>query len=150
MKGFHLTLQGRVRPEWIDRNSHMNMARYLDLFDDACDKLLEESSLLYPVHGLTFVAGRVQMAHRRELLEGEDWEIWSGYAAVEAESITFVHRLTSGGRVRATCDIYSTPFSMRDRTSALLGPEAIEKARNFAVPGIQSPFFLPSTAGLRA
>lgn len=143
MKGFHLTLHGSVKSEWIDRNRHMNMARYLGLFDLACDKLLEESRLICTGTDLTFVAGRVQMAHRRELLEGEEWEIWSGYAAIDAKSVTFVHRLTSDARVRATCDIYSTPFSMQNRASALLSPELIERARNLAVPGLRNPFSLP-------
>ena len=139
MKGFHLTVQGSVVPEWIDRNGHMNMARYLGLFDEACDKLLEESGLVVPGNDLTFVAGRVQMAHRRELVEGEEWQIWSGYSFVGERRISFVHRLTSGG-VRATCDIYSSPFSMRTRTSSVLGPDLIDKAMNFAVPGLQDPF----------
>ena len=140
MKGFVLTGEGKVEAGWIDRNQHMNMARYLVLFDDACDALLVSSGLLTAESDLTFVAGRVQMAHRRELFEGDDWQVWSGFASVTDQSMVFVHRMTSGGGVRATCEILSSPFSMKNRTRAVLSEGQTKPLRGYVVPGVIDPF----------
>lgn len=149
MNGFFLAGEGRVLPEWIDRNQHMNMARYLALFDAACDALLARCGLVSVGSDLTFVAGRVQMAHRREVFEGDEWLIWSGFAAVAEDRLTFVHRLMSGNTIRATCDIYSTPFSMMTRDSRRLDSEQAQRARAFVVAGLRDPFSMPINATRR-
>ena len=146
MKGFVLTGEGTVLTEWIDRNRHMNMARYLGLFDDACDALLGRSGLVVEGNDLTFVAGRVQMAHRRELFEGDGWQIWSGFASVTERGVTFAHRLASEGAVRATCDIYSTPFCLGERTSMRLDGDQMERAASFVIAGLADPFAVASPA----
>ena len=33
---------GRVKSEWTDYNSHMNLAFYIHLFDTACEVMLEK------------------------------------------------------------------------------------------------------------
>nr|WP_269750411.1 acyl-CoA thioesterase [Novosphingopyxis sp. YJ-S2-01] len=129
-------------PEWIDRNRHMNMARYLGLFDEACDALLSRSEIIEAGNDLTVVAGRVQMAHRRELFEGEHWQVWSGLASVTEKSIVFVHRLLRENKVCATCDIYSAPFSMAKRSRTTIDCEQVRRLLKLVVPGIRDPFAL--------
>ena len=140
MKGFQPTGQGRVRSDWIDRNAHMTMARYLDVFDAACEVLLERSGLAREDGDSSFVAGRVRLAHRRELLEGDPFEVISGFISVGTGSVTFAHRLLSGGTIRATCEIYSTPFSIERRASIALIDAEVDGAREFVVPGLRDPF----------
>ena len=143
MKGFQPTGRGQVRAEWIDRNAHMTMARYLDVFDAACEVLLEQSGLARQDGDSSFVAGRVRLAHRRELLEGDPYEVVSGFVSVGMGSVTFAHRLLSGGTIRATCEIYSRPFSIGRRASIELTEAEMRGAREFVVPGLRDPFASP-------
>ena len=39
--------QGRVKEEWIDYNGHMNMAYYVQCFEESSDYLLEMINLGY-------------------------------------------------------------------------------------------------------
>lgn len=143
MKGFQLTLEGRVLPEWIDANGHMNITRYLALFDEGCEVLLLRSGVdraRAATGDVTLVAGRIQMAHRREMLEGESWSLWSGFTSVDPGFVSFTHRLVGEGSVRATCDIRANAFCKRERASSLLGDEVVERARALIVPGLKDPF----------
>ena len=71
MKGFILTAQGIVSPEWIDRNGHMNMTSYMALFDQGTDILFQKFGLAVSEtdSDITMVAGRIYSEHRKELLE---------------------------------------------------------------------------------
>ena len=71
MKGFILTAQGIVSPEWIDRNGHMNITSYMALFDQGTDILFQKFGLAVSEtdSDITMVAGRIYIEHRKELLE---------------------------------------------------------------------------------
>lgn len=142
MKGFILTLSGIVPTEWIDKNGHMNVTSYMALFDHGTDVLLQESGLVVPGadSDITVVAGRIFIEHRKELLEGEEWELWSGFAAIHPSFVTVSHRLRSGAALRAICDIRGVAFSKCTRTAVVLAPESLCKARNLLVPGLADRF----------
>ena len=85
MKCFILTLSGTVPAEWIDYNGHMNVASYMALFDQGAKILLQKSELGSPEinSDITIVAGRIFIEHKKELLEGEEWKLWSGFVAID-------------------------------------------------------------------
>jgi acyl-CoA thioesterase FadM len=143
MKGFILTMSGIVPTEWIDKNGHMNVASYMALFDHGTDVLLQESGLV--VSGadsdITVVAGRIFIEHRKELLECESWELWSGFSTVQPSFMTVTHRLRSGSSLRAVCDIRGAVFSKSTRTAVILDRERLCNARTLIVPGLADRFW---------
>jgi len=142
MKGFILTAQGIVSPEWIDRNGHMNITSYMALFDQGTDILFQKFGLAVSEtdSDITMVAGRIYIEHRKELLEGEEWELWSGFAAIHPSFMTLTHRLRSGSSLRAVCDIRGVVLSKRTRTSTTFDQDSLEKVRTLLVPGLADRF----------
>ncbi|MGB3740155.1 MAG: thioesterase family protein [Pontixanthobacter sp.] len=140
MKGYWNTADGVVVPEWIDRNGHMNMARYAAVFDRACDALLQRSGFASEDGDMTFVAGRLLMNHRRELMLGEEFVVWSGFSHVTADDVVMTHRLTVGQARRATCDIQGTAFSLAKRAKVTLDDRQIARLNTFGVAGLRNPF----------
>src|SRR5688572_14215077 len=113
MKGFVLTREGVVEPAWIDANGHMNVMWYTALFDQGCDSLLRRVGISpesIAAGAPTLVAARLLTAHRRELLAGAAWQLWSGLSRVEPGGFCFVHRLVAGTVTHASCDIQSHAF----------------------------------------
>ena len=104
--------------------------------------MLEKSGLIGAEidSDITVVAGRIFIEHRRELLKGEEWVLWSGFITVESSFMTITHRLHSGTSLRATCDIRGTAFSKHSRTTAKLENESLCKAKTFLVPGLIDRF----------
>lgn len=142
MKGFILTVSGIVPTEWIDKNGHMNVTSYMSLFDKGTDSLLQKSGFAVSEidSDITVVAGRIFIEHRKELLEGEKWELWSGFVAIYPSFMTLTHRLRSGASLRAICDIRGAAFSKRTRTAVKLDQEFLWKARTLLVPGLVDRF----------
>ncbi|EQA69459.1 acyl-CoA thioesterase [Leptospira noguchii] len=142
MKGFLLTMSGVVLTKWIDQNGHMNVSSYMNLFDQSTNILLQQSGLvsLEIDSEITLVAGRIFIEHRKELLEGESWEVWSGFVTVCSSFITITHRIRSGTSIRAVCDIRGTAFSKFTRKSAFWDIDSMMKAKRFLVPGLADRF----------
>ena len=142
MKGFISTASGEVSPEWIDRNGHMNVTSYMALFDQGTEILLLKSGLAASEtdSDITMVAGRIFIEHRKELLEGEEWELWSGFAAIHPSFMTLSHRLCSNSSMRAVCDIRGVVFSKLRRISITVDQDCLVKARALLVPGLADRF----------
>jgi len=142
MRSFYLTLSGTVLSQWIDRNGHMNVAAYMALFDQGTFILLDSCGFGIPGNDLTMVAARILIDHRKELMEGEKWELWSGVVFADPKCLTVTHRLRSATSLRAVCDIRGTPFSMRTRTAISLDNEALKNISKWIVPGLIDRFNL--------
>ena len=142
MKDFILTASGVVSPEWIDRNGHMNVTSYMALFDQGTEILFLKSGLAVSEtdSDITMVAGRIFIEHRKELLEGEEWELWSGFAAIHPSFMTLTHRIRSGSSLRAVCDIRGVMFSKLRRASITFDQDSLGKARALLVPGLADRF----------
>lgn len=142
MKGFILTVSGVVPIEWIDKNGHMNVTSYMALFDHGTDVLLQESGLVASDadSDITVVAGRIFIEHRKELSEGESWELWSGFATVHPSFMTLTHRLRGSASLRAICDIRGAVFSKSTRTAVNLDRVRLWQARTLLVPGLADRF----------
>lgn len=142
MRGFVLTVTGVVPTGWIDRNGHMNVTSYMALFDQGTEVFLQRSGLLAPDadSDRTVVAGRIFIEHRKELMEGEGWELWSGFSALAPSFVTVTHRLRGGASLRAVCDIRGAFFSKSTRTAVNLQQEHLGKAGALLVPGLVDRF----------
>ena len=143
MTGFVLTAEGEVLEEWIDANGHMNIMWYTSLFDRGCEVLLARLGITNDsvrAGGLTVVAARIMTTHRRELLCGESWRLWSGLLAATPSTLTFTHRLMVGGVIRAVCHIQSHAFDPASRGRSVLPDAMVAHAGALIVPGMVDPF----------
>ena len=142
MNGLIMTDSGIVLPEWIDRNTHMNVAYYVVIFDRGIDVLLRKSIL--SVAGIdkeiAMVASRNLIEYRKELLVGEHWELWSGIVSVDPSYITSIHKIRSGTSTRAVCQIRSSAFSLDTRMATTLKQAPVDIAKKYLLPGIVDKF----------
>jgi acyl-CoA thioester hydrolase len=80
--------QFSVLPEWIDLNGHMNVARYLQAFDQAFDEPYERVGLttdhMQSARGTTFIA-EGHITYQRELLLGDPLRITTRLLAFDAK-----------------------------------------------------------------
>lgn len=143
MKGFVLLLEGDVKPEWIDESGHMNVMWYTYLFDRA-NSLLQDKVGLHSdavaKGSPALAAGRIYTAHRRELLQGEQWQLWSGITHIDVHGITFSHRMVSQSQIRATCDISANAFDLKTRRKTVLPEVVVELGKRLLVPGLTDYF----------
>ena len=149
MTGFVLTAEGQVPEAWIDANEHMNIMWYTSLFDRGCEVLLAQLGITEASvrrGGITVVAARIATTHRRELLCGEAWQLWSGLLSATPSALTFTHRLMAGGMIRAVCHIQSHAFDPNSRGRSALPDVLVTKARGLIVPGMVDPFAAEATA----
>jgi acyl-CoA thioester hydrolase len=141
--GFVLTAEGAVPETWIDANGHMNIQWYTAVFDQGCEVLLARVGMTpasVRAGGTTVVAARIATTHRREVMLGETWQLWSGLLDATASSLTFTHRFVAGGVIRAVCHIQSHAFDPQSRGRAELPDAMVTAARLLIVPGVVNPF----------
>jgi len=136
-------IDGVVFPDWIDINGHMNVAHYMDIFDKSMFNLLarmhiNEQSIREG--RLTMVASRINMAYRKELLEGDDFQIWAGITGIGGHSMTVSQRLMRGSVAYATCDILAISFSPVERRAVAMEEHVRARAEEFVVDGMKDPF----------
>lgn len=146
MKGFVLTLEGKVEPDWIDEIGHMNVMWYTYLFDRGSSLLFEK--ILTPIklndnNTPTLTAGRMNTAHRKELFLDESWQLYSGIAHIDSQEVIFAHRLMCGPQIRATCEIRANAFDLKTRRKTTLSRSIVEQGRRFIVPGLSNQFIAP-------
>ena len=143
MKGYLQTLRDRVHSNWIDYNGHMNIMWYMNIFDRCSDILTQKLGLSgkdAPENEITLVAGRIYIAHRKELLENDEFEIWSGLTSISDRGFTISHRAVKNGRIHATCDINANAFSRNYRNSIRLEPGVLKIAEAYIIPGMKDRF----------
>ena len=142
-KGFNAVSSGIVTPDWIDRNGHMNACYYMSIFNGGTDSILRRigiSDYSVKTKGLTFVASRIYISHRKELLCDENWQLTSGFLTINPRYLTIVHKLTSARTVKAYCYIRGAIFCMKKRQARFLEPKLASKARALIIDGLKDPF----------
>jgi acyl-CoA thioester hydrolase len=104
-----VVMEGRVRPEWIDINQHMNVAYYLLAFDLAVDDLWAKKGLdesyIQSGEGTTFsVEGHI--TYQRELLENDPYVITAQIIAYDEKRLHQFQRMyhAEKGFLAATCE----------------------------------------------
>lgn len=88
--------RGKVKPEWIDMNGHMNLAYYSVLFDYATDMLFDAIGIGADYkrttnHG-TFVV-ETHNIFERELLVGEKVRVLSQILGADAKRLHLAHEM---------------------------------------------------------
>lgn len=118
---------GRVRPEWIDYNGHMNVAYYLLAFDQATDRLLDHLGVGGAYRSATNHSIYVLEAHvtyERELKLDAPLAVTTQLIAADPRKLHFFHRMYHGdaGYLAATNELLALHVDLRGED--LGGPRA--------------------------
>jgi acyl-CoA thioesterase FadM len=140
MADFTLTLEQKIKNEWLDEYKHLNIQFYLKLFNDAWVNLLLKSGRTLDEDNIGVVASRVLMAYRSEVKVGEAIEIWSGFTGLESQYITVKQKLTVDGKTRATCDARLYAFNLTSRKQSQFTADFLETASKFRIAGAEDYF----------
>ena len=151
-----LTHTGRVLPEWIDYNGHMNLSYYVLLFDFATDTFLEQLGMT-PVfrarhHASTFAA-EIHVHYLRELRVGDEVRITTQLLDHDARRMHYFHRMyhRRRGYLAATNELMSLYVDMESRrVSAMPAPiQRRLKALGLAHDKLRRPAQAGSVIGIR-
>ena len=87
-------VRGRVKPDWIDYNGHMNVAYYVLAFDEATDRLFDLAGLdaaYRAARGLSTFAVESHVNYYRELIADTLYRIESQLLAFDDKRLRFFH-----------------------------------------------------------
>jgi acyl-CoA thioester hydrolase len=88
--------RGRIRPEWIDYNGHMNVAYYVLVFDQGTDALLDYLGMDAAYRERTGFSTYVLESHityERELKEGEAYRVTAQLLDRDAKRLHYFEQL---------------------------------------------------------
>ena len=111
---------GRVLPEWIDANGHMNVAWYGLVFDQAVDALwarIGHDDDYRRQHASTTFAVESHTRYLQELREGERFAVSARIVGVDAKRVHQwqMLRALDDGRLAATCEWLHLHVSLTTR-----------------------------------
>lgn len=114
---------GRVKPEWIDYNGHMNVAYYHMAFDEATDRFLEAIGLGEPYLARepgSMFALEDHLTYQRELEEGDPIRVTVQLLDFDEKRVHYFQRMfhSNEGYLAATCEHLSIFVDMKARRSA--------------------------------
>jgi acyl-CoA thioester hydrolase len=151
MQGIEVA-RGRVLPEWIDFNDHMNVAYYLLAFDQAVDALWADFGLTEDYirsQKSSTIAVESHVTWQREVLEGEPYVITTQILAFDDKRIQQFQRMyhAEEGFLAATCEWMNLHFDTGIRRVAQWPDEIRARIAEFADNQGQQPW--PEQAGQR-
>jgi acyl-CoA thioester hydrolase len=133
-----------VRPEWIDRNQHMNMGYYLLAFDFATDRFLDWVGLDTDhrhAHAVTTFCLEAHVTYHREVRAGDALRFTTLLLGHDAKRLHYFHEMyhAEAGYLAATNELMSLHVSQRTRrgvpmAAAVLARLATIQATHDAVP----------------
>lgn len=117
-----LTAKGRIRPEWIDYNGHMNVAYYVLAFDEGTDRFLADMGLdadYLRAGGSTF-ALEMHVTYDRELHLDAPYEVRTQLVDADTKRLHLFHRMfhAEEGWLAATNEVITMHIDMATRRSA--------------------------------
>jgi acyl-CoA thioester hydrolase len=144
--------QGKVLPEWIDINGHMNLAYYIVLFDYATDLLFDVLDLgrdyrVRTDHG-TFVA-ETHNLYERELLVGQRVRVATQILGADDKRLHLAHEMFSleTGERAATQELMFLHVSLEARRVVPFSPDLRAQVHRAAAAHATLP--RPSWVGRR-
>jgi len=122
---------GRVLPEWIDYNGHMNVAYYVLAFDQASDRLFDHFDLgerYRRTTGHSLFVLEAHVTYERELRLDDPVAVTSQLIGADAKRVHFFHRMMHGesGYLAATIELMALHVDLRGPRAAPLPPAAAE------------------------
>jgi acyl-CoA thioester hydrolase len=136
--------EGKVLPEWIDMNGHMNLAYYTVLFDYATDLLFETIGIGRQYKDETGYGTFVVETHNRyerELLVGERVRVKTLILGTDEKRIHLAHEMfrRGGGARAATQELLFLSIDLSRRRVVPFRPDAWARltaasAGHFALP----------------
>ena len=145
-------MRGRVLPEWIDINDHMNVAYYLLAFDQAVDALWTRFGLTeeyIKTHSSSTIAVESHVTWQREVVEGADYVVTSQILAFDDKRIHQFQRMNQAdeGFLAATCEWMNLHFDTGIRRVAPWPDKIRARIAEFADNQGEHPW--PAEAGKR-
>ena len=121
------THEGGVRPEWIDRNGHMNLAYYVVIFDlgtDAVFDALGIGSAYSAGSGHTMFAVETHTIYHREVTLGERVRLASSVIGADSKRLLLAHEMFKpDGSRAATFEVMNLHVSETTRRVAPFPPD---------------------------
>ncbi|WP_409522356.1 thioesterase family protein [Nitrincola sp. MINF-07-Sa-05] len=119
--------EGKVLPEWIDYNQHMNVAYYVLAFDHATDALLAHLGMdaEYPTReGGSSFALEMHVTYDRELQCDEPYLIYTQLLDADSKRLHFFHQMihATEGWLAATNEVITMHVGMAERRAAPFPP----------------------------
>ena len=113
---------GRVRPDWIDHNGHLNLAYYIVLLDEATDQLWNAVGLGHAYRertGCGTFAVETHTLYVGELREGDDTVAASVVLDVDPKRLHIAHELrrASDGAISARQELMYLTVNLSTRRS---------------------------------
>ena len=144
--------RGRVLPEWIDLNDHMNVAYYLLAFDQAVDALWADFGLTEEYirsQKSSTIAVESHVTWQREIMEGEPYVITAQILAFDEKRIQQFQRMyhAEKGFLAATCEWMNLHFDTGIRRVAPWPDEIRARIAEFTDNQGEQPW--PEQAGQR-
>lgn len=90
------TYEGKVLPEWIDHNGHMNLAYYVLAFDLATEALFSRFGMNQAYRdatGCSTFAGEVHVFYKRELHQGDSFTVTSTLLGFDDKRIRYMNQM---------------------------------------------------------
>jgi acyl-CoA thioester hydrolase len=139
-----------VRPEWIDYNSHMNLAYYVLVFDQATDVFLDYIGMTEDFrrlnHASTFAA-EMHVTYHKEVDVGDELDVSTQLLAYDAKRIHYFHRMhdKKDNCLVATNELMSLYMNMQKRRVASMPANIQQKLAEIQLA--HSELSVPDQAG---
>lgn len=128
--------EGRVLPDWIDVNGHMNVAWYVLAFDQAVDALFAEFGVtddyIRKGAGSTF-AVECHVTYQQELKEGDPYRVTADVLAYDEKRLHQFQRMyhATEGWLAATAEWMNLHVSLETRRVAPWPTEVLRALERF-------------------
>ena len=139
-------VRGRVRPEWIDRNGHMNVASYVTAFEVGVYELWARFGMAADYQrrsGNTTFAVETHTTYKRELGEGDAYIITAQVLAYDDKRVhSFLRMYDEAQRfLAATIEWLGLHVSLSQRSAINWPWEVNEGIRRFvdSMPAVKPP-----------
>ncbi|OLS52237.1 carnitine 3-dehydrogenase [Rhodovulum sulfidophilum] len=120
--------------DWVDHNGHMTEARYMQVFSDATDRVVElmGCDAAYIAGGASFFTVESHIRHLAEAKPGAALHVESLCLAAEGRKLHLFHRLFAEGREVATAEALLVHVSLETRQAAEPGAELARRMAEIA------------------
>ena len=124
-----VTVSRQIPQSWTDYNGHMNEARYLDVFAQASDRIMEliGADADYVAAGRSYFTVETHLRYLAEVRGGDGIRVTTQLVGADGRKLHLFHRLENGaGRLAATGEHLLVHVDLKTRRSC--PPEASVKA----------------------